>query len=103
MQEDMLVQPNYLGKVENYRFAGIDSTHVGAIKSVADYYQIPLSTAWIYGMTGIAFLHVLGDSLIEPNGGPPESRFFKLQLYTDTIKLDIIPIPGIQDMSIVRM
>lgn len=78
MQEDMLVQPNYLGKIENYRFAGIDSTHVGAIKSVADYYQIPLSTSWIYGMTGIAFLHVLGDNLIEPNGGPPESEIFRL-------------------------
>lgn len=74
----MLVQPNYLGKLEGYRFAGIDSTHVGAIKSVADYYQIPLSASWIYGMTGIAFLHVLGDNLVEPNGGPPESKIFRL-------------------------
>jgi len=78
MQDDRLIQPNYLGKLENYRFAGIDSTHVGAIKSVADYYQIPLSTSWIYGMTGLAFLHVLGDNLVEPNGGPPEPEVFRL-------------------------
>jgi len=62
----------------NYKFSGIDASLVGAIKSVSDYYQIPLSTSWIYGMTGIAFLHILDESLVEPNGGPPEPEVFRL-------------------------
>ena len=39
-------------QLENYKFSGIDASLVGAIKSVADYYQLPLTTSWIYGMTG---------------------------------------------------
>jgi hypothetical protein len=65
-------------QLENYKFRGIDASLVGAIKSVADYYQIPLTTSWIYGMTGLSFLHVLDENLVEPNGGPPEPEVFNL-------------------------
>ena len=65
-------------QIENYKFSGIDASLIGAIKSVADYYQIPLTTSWIYGMTGLAFLHVLDDNLVEPNGGPTEPEVFNL-------------------------
>jgi hypothetical protein len=78
MQEEMLVRPNKIVKLENYRFSGLDASLVGAIKSVVDYYQIPLSASWIYGMTGLAFLHILDENLVEPNGGPPEPEVFRL-------------------------
>ncbi|WP_219834125.1 hypothetical protein [Paenibacillus sp. R14(2021)] len=65
-------------QLENYKFSGIDASLVGAIKSVADYYQIPLTTSWIYGMTGLSFLNVLDENLVEPNGGPPEPEVFDL-------------------------
>lgn len=78
MQEDMTEQPNKMVKLENYKFSGLDASLVGAIKSVIDYYQIPLTASWIYGMTGLAFLHVLDESMVEPNGGPPEPEVFRL-------------------------
>ncbi|MBO7744394.1 hypothetical protein I8J29_09325 [Paenibacillus sp. MWE-103] len=65
-------------QLENYKFSGIDASLVGAIKSIADYYQIPLTTSWIFGMTGLAFLHVLDEDLVEPNGGPPEPEVLNL-------------------------
>ncbi|MGY3714937.1 hypothetical protein ACWE42_05380 [Sutcliffiella cohnii] len=54
-------------KLENYKFSGVDASLVGSIKSVADYYDIPLTTTWIYGMTGVAFLHIVDEKSIEPN------------------------------------
>jgi len=65
-------------QLENYKFSGIDASLVGAIKSVADYYQLPMTTSWIYGMTGLAFLHVLDENLVEPNGRPTEPEVFNL-------------------------
>jgi hypothetical protein len=65
-------------QLENYKFSGLDASLVGAIKSVSDYYQIPLTTSWIYGMTGNAFLLVLDENLVEPNGGPTEPEVFRL-------------------------
>lgn len=65
-------------QLENYKFSGIDASLVGAIKSVIDYYQMPVTTSWIYGMTGLAFLHVLDENFLEPNGGPPDPEVIKL-------------------------
>jgi len=65
-------------QLENYRFSGMDASLVGAIKSVADYYQIPVTASWIYGMTGLAFLHILDERLVEPNSGPTEPEVFNL-------------------------
>ncbi|PWV97362.1 hypothetical protein DFQ01_1214 [Paenibacillus cellulosilyticus] len=78
MQEDMIVQANGTVKLENYIFSGLDSSVVGAVKSVADYYQIPVTASRIYGMTGLAFLHVLDDDMVEPNGGPPDPEVYRL-------------------------
>ncbi|MFD2611579.1 hypothetical protein [Paenibacillus gansuensis] len=70
-------------QLENYKFSGIDASLVGAIKSVADYYQIPLTTSWIYGMTGLSFLHVLDENLVEPNGDHLNQRFLILHVILD--------------------
>lgn len=78
MQDDILMDSNKKVSLENYKFSGLDASLIGAIKSVADYYQMPLTASWIYGMTGLAFLHVLDEKLIEPNGGPPEPEVFQL-------------------------
>jgi hypothetical protein len=78
MQEDILINTNKMVKLENYKFSGLEASLIGAIKSVADYYQIPLKASWIYGMTGLAFLHIVDDNLVEPNGGPPEPEVFQL-------------------------
>jgi hypothetical protein len=77
MSENIRVNINKV-QLENYKFSGIDASLVGAIKSAVDYYQIPLTTTWIYGMTGIAFLHILDENLVEPNGGPTEPDVFRL-------------------------
>lgn len=78
MTESIGVGHGSVVQLENYKFSGIDASLIGAIKSVSDYYQIPLSTSWVYGMTGLAFLHVLDENLVEPNGGPPEQKVFHL-------------------------
>lgn len=72
------VNHSRLVKLENYRFSGLDASLVGAVKSVADYYGVSLSSSWIYGMTGIAFLHIVDEHMAEPNGGPPEPEVFRL-------------------------
>ncbi|MFC5404721.1 hypothetical protein [Cohnella soli] len=77
MSENIGVNVNKV-QLENYNFSGLDASLVGAIKSVTDYYQIPLTTSWIYGMMGIAFLHVLDENLVEPNGGPTVQEVFRL-------------------------
>ncbi|MBS4201162.1 hypothetical protein KHA93_16100 [Bacillus sp. FJAT-49732] len=78
MQDDILLDSNKTVRLENYKFSGLDASLIGAIKSVIDYYEIPVSTSWIYGMTGYAFLHVLDEGLVKPNAGPPEQEIFKL-------------------------
>lgn len=65
-------------KLENYRFTGLDASQLGAVKSVADYYQIPLTPTKIYGLTGLAFLIVLDEHFVQPNAGPPEPELFRL-------------------------
>ncbi|WP_042164032.1 hypothetical protein [Paenibacillus gorillae] len=64
--------------LKNYKFSGLDASLVGAVKSAADYYQIDVSTAWLYGITGNAFLHILDENLKEPNGGDIEPDVFRL-------------------------
>jgi hypothetical protein len=78
MQEENLIIPNKMVKLENYKFSGLDSSLIGAIKSVVDFYQMTLTASWIYGMTGLAFLHIVDENLVEPNGGPPEPEVFRL-------------------------
>lgn len=65
-------------KLRNYTFSGMDASQLGAIKSAADYYGIPLSPSSIYGMTGLAFLHILDENRVQPNAGPPEPEIFRL-------------------------
>ncbi|TFE28640.1 hypothetical protein [Cohnella luojiensis] len=65
-------------KLENFSFSGLDASQLGAIKSVADYYQIPLTSYKIYGMTGLAFLFILDEGMVQPNAGPPEPEIFRL-------------------------
>ncbi|MBP1993057.1 hypothetical protein [Paenibacillus eucommiae] len=78
MQKDSIINFNNMIRLDNYKFTGLDASLIGAIKSVVDYYQIPVTASWIYGMTGVAFLHVLDENLVEPNGGPPEPEVFRL-------------------------
>lgn len=56
--------------LSNYHFSGIDNSQIGAIKSVADYYGIPVSTSCIFGMTGLAFLTVVDESLNQTHSVP---------------------------------
>jgi len=78
MRDDIVVDSSRMISLENYKFSGLDASLIGAIRSVIDYYQLPLTTSWIYGMTGYAFLHVLDEEMIKPNIGPPETEVFKL-------------------------
>lgn len=78
MNERMLQYDSGRLTMENYKFSGLDNTRIGAIKSVADYYQIPLSVSWIYGMTGMAFLHVLDEDLVKFNSGPADTDIYRI-------------------------
>ncbi|RAV23219.1 hypothetical protein [Paenibacillus contaminans] len=78
MQDDVQMRSANTIRLDHYKFSGLDASLLGAIKSVTDYYQIPLTTSSIYGITGLAFLHILDEDLMEPNGGPPEPEIFKL-------------------------
>ncbi|UVI29144.1 hypothetical protein [Paenibacillus spongiae] len=64
--------------LEHYGFAGMDASQLGAIKSAADYYHIAITPTRIYGMTGLAFLHVLDERAIHPNAGPPIPDIYRL-------------------------
>ncbi|WP_165921083.1 hypothetical protein [Paenibacillus albiflavus] len=44
-------------ELHNYYFSGLEASQIGALKSVVDFYKIPASSAWIYGMTGMAFFN----------------------------------------------
>ncbi|REE83895.1 hypothetical protein A8990_11674 [Paenibacillus taihuensis] len=78
MQAEEATGSHAIVKLDNYRFSGLDSSLVGAIKSVTDYYGLPLTASWIYGMTGLAFLFVLDENMTEPNGGPPVPKVLRL-------------------------
>ncbi|GGG77519.1 hypothetical protein [Paenibacillus radicis (ex Gao et al. 2016)] len=78
MSEDLKLNVNTAHSLDGYKFSGLDASLVGAINSVADYYRIDASTTWLYGITGIAFLHILDENLVEPNGGPVEPDVFRL-------------------------
>jgi hypothetical protein len=74
------MEKNISTKVElkNYYFSGLEASQIGALKSVLNYYDIPTSSSWIYGMTGMAFLLVHNQDFKKENAGPPESEIFKL-------------------------
>ncbi|RAV22874.1 hypothetical protein [Paenibacillus contaminans] len=72
--------------LERIRFAGFHKSHVGAIKSCADYLNIPCSAAWVYGITGSAFMSVMDEDCAAPNIGEPEERMFEAACH---IGLDI--------------
>ncbi|QYR21284.1 hypothetical protein KZ483_26990 [Paenibacillus sp. sptzw28] len=71
---------SYINKVilERYSFSGFHKSHVGAIKSCLDYLNIPCSPAWVYGMTGSAFISVIDRDVSAPNIGEPEEAMFDL-------------------------
>jgi hypothetical protein len=75
-----MTEENNINKLElsNYYFSGLEASQIGALKSVADYYHIPVSSSWIYGMTGMAFLIVHDQSFKKENAGPPDTDLFKL-------------------------
>ncbi|BBH24347.1 hypothetical protein Back11_56920 [Paenibacillus baekrokdamisoli] len=78
MKESFSDTPTTRIQLDNYGFAGMDASQLGAIKSAADYYQIPVTATQIYGMTGLAFLFVIDENLVQPNAGPPEPEIFRL-------------------------
>jgi hypothetical protein len=64
-------------ELNNYFFSGLEASQIGALKSVLDYYNKPISSSWVYGMTGMAFLIVHDQYFKKPNSGPPETQLFK--------------------------
>ncbi|WP_274364135.1 hypothetical protein [Paenibacillus thermotolerans] len=64
--------------LERYRFSGFHRSHIGAVKSCLDYFDIRCSAAWVYGMTGSAFITVVDEALSAPNIGEPEEEMFAL-------------------------
>lgn len=65
-------------ELEGYRFSGFHRSHIGAIKSCLDFYKMDVSPAWVYGMTGAAFVTVVDEEMKSPNIGEPEEESFKL-------------------------
>lgn len=74
----MEANTNKMASLEHYRFSGFNKSHIGALKSCLDYLNIPCSSAWVYGMTGNAFITVVDEQVSAPNIGEPEEEFFKL-------------------------
>ncbi|TMV50082.1 hypothetical protein FE783_10990 [Paenibacillus mesophilus] len=64
--------------LERLRFSGFHRSHIGAIRSCLDYYNISCSAAWVYGMTGSAFLSIIDEKCSAPNIGEPEEAMFQL-------------------------
>ncbi|PYI52607.1 flagellar protein FliT [Paenibacillus flagellatus] len=60
------------------RFSGMHASSIGAIVSALNYYGTDVSPAWVFGMTGHAFLTVVDERLSDPNVGLPEETMFKL-------------------------
>ncbi|MDP5272891.1 hypothetical protein [Chengkuizengella axinellae] len=69
---------NKVKALQNYHFSGIHASHIGAIKSCLDYYNIDSSISWLFGMTGHAFITVVDEQMMNPNVGLPEESFYKL-------------------------
>ncbi|MDQ0113419.1 hypothetical protein J2T15_002860 [Paenibacillus harenae] len=67
-----------LKQLERYEFTGYHASYIGALKSCADYYSMDISPAWLFGMTGQAFMMVTDEHLISPNVGLPEEEQFTL-------------------------
>ncbi|MEF3301987.1 hypothetical protein [Paenibacillus sp. GYB003] len=63
--------------LDRLRFSGLHKSHIGAIKSCLDYWNVPHSVAWVYGITGNAFLSVVDERMTAPNRGEPEPRLFE--------------------------
>lgn len=64
--------------LERYHFSGFHKSHIGAIKSCLDYFGIHCSAAWVYGISGSAFITVVDHNLSAPNIGEPEEAMFAL-------------------------
>ncbi|MCR2805765.1 hypothetical protein [Paenibacillus soyae] len=64
--------------LEGYRFAGMHRSCVGAVKSCLQYYGTDDSSAWVYGITGGAFLMIVDEELSAPLVGDPEESMFAL-------------------------
>lgn len=64
--------------LDDYHFSGFHASHIGAIKSCLDYYNVDCSPSWVFGMTGHAFLMVVDEKMTDPNVGLPEEAFFTL-------------------------
>lgn len=77
-QREALNTEPFVSRLENYQFGGCHASHIGAIKSVLDFLGIHESTAWIFGMTGHAFMLVLDEHVNKPNSGTPEPELFEL-------------------------
>ncbi|HEY3290015.1 MAG TPA: hypothetical protein VGK87_07815 [Anaerolineae bacterium] len=54
-------------KIENLRVPAFNTTLMGVLKGVADYYRLPLSDAMLYGGSGHAFVMNIHDTLC-PSG-----------------------------------
>jgi len=65
-------------KLDGYRFSGLDASQLGAAKSAADYYGIPLSATKLFAYTGLAFASAFDEGFSRPNAGPPEPDVFRL-------------------------
>ncbi|WP_409340742.1 hypothetical protein [Paenibacillus sp. MBLB4367] len=64
--------------LEKYRFTGLHKSHIGALKSCLEYLNKSCSAAWLYGMTGSAFLTVIDEKGAAPNIGEPQEEAFAL-------------------------
>ncbi|WP_309119321.1 hypothetical protein [Paenibacillus sp.] len=64
--------------LEGYRFAGMHRSCVGAVKSCLGYYGSSETAAWIYGVTGGAFLIIVDEALSAPLIGEPEGSMYAL-------------------------
>lgn len=67
-----------LKQLQGYDFAGFHASHIGALKSCAGYYGMDITPAWIFGMTGQAFLMIIDEHWVSPNVGLPEEDNFAL-------------------------
>lgn len=63
--------------LERLRFSGFHKSYVGAIRSCLAYWDIPVSAAWTYGITGNAFLSVIDEGMRAPNTGEPETESYE--------------------------
>ncbi|WP_308639029.1 hypothetical protein [Paenibacillus silvisoli] len=77
-QQGIESRPSSKARLDNYRFSGFHKSHIGAVKSCLDYFNIACSEQWVHGMTGNAFIAVIDEELAAPNVGEPEEEMFAL-------------------------